>query len=65
MLRGYGRLHDGHTLIKLRSIYDVVDMCGGGSSRQELMKMDIFDAAVVNWEANLLDGVCTTCMSTV
>lgn len=55
MLRGYGRLHDGHTLIKLRSIYDVVDMCGGGSSRQELMKMDIFDAGVVNWEANLLD----------
>lgn len=45
-------------------IYDVVDMCGGRISRQELMKMEICEAGVEGREANSLDGVSTTCMST-
>lgn len=42
----YGRgLHAGHELIKWRPIYDVVDVWGGGTIRQELMKMEICEAA--------------------
>lgn len=61
---GYGRPLAGHELIECRSIYDAVDMCGGGTSRQEMMKMEIFDAGVESREANSLDGVSTTSMST-
>lgn len=48
----YGRPHARHELIEWRSIYDAVDMCGGGTSRQEIMEMEIFDAGVESSEAN-------------
>lgn len=37
----YSRPLAGHELIECRSIYDVVDMCGGWTSRQHMMKMEI------------------------
>lgn len=48
---GYGRPHVGRKLIEWRSIYDAVDMCGGGTSRQEIMEMEFF-VGVESSEAN-------------
>lgn len=39
-------------------------MCGGGTSGQELMKMEIYEAGAEGRKANSLEGVIGTCMST-
>lgn len=38
--------HAGRQLIECRSIYDVADVSGGRTGRQEMMKMELFEAAV-------------------